>query len=344
MKTNVVITGAAGFIGFHLAKKLLNCNVSVIGIDNINSYYDIRLKEERLNILSNFENFTFHRVDIKDYSLLRKVFETYSISHVVNLAAQAGVRYSIENPFAYVDSNLVGFMNVLEVCKTFKIKHLLYASSSSVYGGNEIVPFSTNHNVDHPKSLYAATKKCNELLAHSYSHLYNIPTTGLRFFTVYGPLGRPDMAYFSFVKNIIEDKSIDVFNYGKMMRDFTYVDDIVEGIYRLIDKIPEANTNWKESTHQISESFAPYKIYNIGNSNPVKLMDFISTIEKHVGKKAIIKFKDMQAGDVHTTFADVSDLETSINFKPITTIDEGIGKFVNWYKVFYNYKLKEKLK
>lgn len=304
----ILVTGSSGFIGYHLAKKLCEENIEVIGIDNHNDYYDVNLKKERLSILRNKENFNFYKIDISNKEELDRIFKQEKPDIVINLAAQAGVRYSIENPYAYVESNLVGFMNVLESCKMYPVKHLLYASSSSVYGGNEKTPFSTNDNVDHPVSLYAATKKSNELLAHSYSHLYNIPTTGLRFFTVYGPLGRPDMAYFSFTKNILEEKEIKVFNEGKMKRDFTYIDDIVESIYRLIDCVPKSNPNWNEGS-EVSSSFAPYKIYNIGNSEPETLLNFIETIENKVEKTANKVFVGMQDGDVKQTFADTSDLE-----------------------------------
>ncbi|MDN6733964.1 MAG: NAD-dependent epimerase/dehydratase family protein, partial [Tetragenococcus koreensis] len=276
-----------------------------------------------------------HKVDLKDKTDVEAIFEKYQPEYVVNLAAQAGVRYSIENPYAYVDSNLVGFMNILEACRNFPVKHLLYASSSSVYGGNKVVPFSTDHNVDHPVSLYAATKKSNELMAHTYSHLYGIPTTGLRFFTVYGPYGRPDMAYFSFTQNILSEKPIKVFNHGKMERDFTYVDDIVEGIEKLILLAPEANSDWNESENDLSTSFAPYKIYNIGNNNPIPLMRFINALEIALGKEAEKIYMDMQPGDVMKTYADVSDLERDINFKPSTSIEDGLQKFVNWYKEYY---------
>jgi UDP-glucuronate 4-epimerase len=332
----ILVTGASGFIGFHLSNLLLEHEYQVIGLDNLNDYYDPELKKARLKILQQHPNFTFHKVDLKDKPSIDNIFETYKPTHVINLAAQAGVRYSIENPYAYVDSNLVGFMNILEACRHFPVKHLLYASSSSVYGGNKVAPFSTNHNVDHPVSLYAATKKSNELMAHTYSHLYGIPTTGLRFFTVYGPWGRPDMAYFSFTKDIIEGKPIKVFNHGKMERDFTYVDDIVEGIYKLIDKPPVANPDWDESKDDLSTSFAPYKIYNIGNNNPVPLMRFINALESALGKEAEKIYMDMQPGDVLRTYADVSDLERDIDFKPNTSIEEGLGKFVDWYKEYYN--------
>jgi UDP-glucuronate 4-epimerase len=334
----LLITGAAGFIGFHLSQKLLEEDYQVIGIDNLNDYYDPGLKKARLEILGSHNNFCFHKVDLKDKAEVDSIFETYKPTHVINLAAQAGVRYSIENPYAYVDSNLIGFINILEACRNYPVKHLLYASSSSVYGGNKVAPFSTNHNVDHPVSLYAATKKSNELMAHTYSHLYRIPTTGLRFFTVYGPWGRPDMAYFSFTRDIIAGKPIKVFNHGKMERDFTYIDDIIEGILRLIDKIPAANKNWDETKDDISTSFAPYKIYNIGNNQPVSLMRFINILEEKIGKEAEKIYMDMQPGDVLRTYADVSDLEKDIGFKPSTSLEQGLSEFVRWYKDYYNIK------
>lgn len=331
----ILITGVAGFIGFHLSKKLLDQSYQIIGIDNVNDYYDPSLKQSRLEILGKYNNFNFHKVDLKDKAAVDNIFETYQPTHVINLAAQAGVRYSIENPYAYVDSNLTGFMNILEACRNYPVEHLLYASSSSVYGGNKVAPFSTNHNVDHPVSLYAATKKSNELMAHTYSHLYGIPTTGLRFFTVYGPYGRPDMAYFSFTKDILAGKPIKVFNHGKMERDFTYIDDIVEGIVKLIGKAPAANKDWDESKDDLSTSFAPYKIYNIGNNNSVQLMRFINALESALGKEAEKVYMDMQPGDVLRTYADVSDLERDINFKPSTSIEDGLKKFVEWYKEYY---------
>lgn len=331
----ILITGAAGFIGFHLSQKLLKHDYQIIGIDNLNDYYDPSLKQSRLEILGKYNNFNFHKVDLKDKAAVDNIFETYQPTHVINLAAQAGVRYSIENPYAYVDSNLTGFMNILEACRNYPVEHLLYASSSSVYGGNKVAPFSTNHNVDHPVSLYAATKKSNELMAHTYSHLYGIPTTGLRFFTVYGPYGRPDMAYFSFTKDILAGKPIKVFNHGKMERDFTYIDDIVEGVIKLIDRIPVAKEDWDESRDDLSESFAPYKIYNIGNNSPVPLMRFINALEAALGKEAEKIYMDMQPGDVLRTYADVTDLERDIGFKPSTSIEDGIKRFVDWYKEFY---------
>ncbi|RBP42243.1 NAD-dependent epimerase [Garciella nitratireducens] len=336
MNQKILITGVAGFIGFHLSNLLLDIGYQVIGIDNLNDYYDPKLKQARLEILEQNNNFTFYKVDLKDKVEVDKIFETYKPEYVINLAAQAGVRYSIKNPYAYVDSNLIGFMNILEACRNYPVRHLLYASSSSVYGGNKVAPFSTNHNVDHPVSLYAATKKSNELMAHTYSHLYGIPTTGLRFFTVYGPWGRPDMAYFSFTKNIIEGNSIKVFNHGKMERDFTYIDDIVEGIYKLLDVIPESNPEWDETKDDISTSFAPYKIYNIGNNQPVQLMKFINILEEKIGKEAEKIYMDMQLGDVLRTYADVSDLEKDIDFKPSTSIEDGLGRFVGWYREYYN--------
>lgn len=335
MNAKIIITGAAGFIGFHLSKKLLDQSYQVIGIDNLNDYYDPSLKQSRLEILGKHNNFNFHKIDLKDKSEVDNIFEIHQPTHVINLAAQAGVRHSIENPYAYVDSNLTGFMNILEACRNYPVDHLLYASSSSVYGGNKVAPFSTNHNVDHPVSLYAATKKSNELMAHTYSHLYGIPTTGLRFFTVYGPYGRPDMAYFSFTKDILASNPIKVFNHGKMERDFTYIDDIVEGMVKLMDKVPVANKEWDESKDDVSTSFAPYKIYNIGNNNPVPLMRFINALESALGKEAEKVYMDMQPGDVLRTYADVSDLERDINFKPSTSIEDGLAKFVDWYKEYY---------
>jgi UDP-glucuronate 4-epimerase len=335
MNSKILITGAAGFIGFHLSQLLLENKFTVIGLDNLNEYYDLNLKKDRLEVLEQNKNFIFYKVDLKDKESVNNIFENHRFEYVINLAAQAGVRYSIENPYAYVDSNLIGFINILEACRNYPVKHLLYASSSSVYGGNKVAPFSTNHNVDHPVSLYAATKKSNELMAHAYSHLYGIPTTGLRFFTVYGPWGRPDMAYFSFTRDILAGKAIKVFNHGKMERDFTYIDDIVEGIYKLINRPPIANKEWDESKNDLSTSFAPYKIYNIGNNQPIQLMKFINVLEEKIGKNADKIYMDMQPGDVLKTYADVSDLERDINFKPKTSIEEGLGKFMDWYKEYY---------
>lgn len=331
---NILVTGAAGFIGFHLTKRLLALDNKVIGVDNINDYYDVILKNNRLKILEENTDFIFHKMDLSNKEKLNQLFKDRTIDIVINLAAQAGVRYSIENPDSYVNSNLVGFVNILEVCRHNNVKHLIYASSSSVYGANTKIPFSTKDPVDHPVSLYAATKKSNELMAHTYSHLYNIPTTGLRFFTVYGPWGRPDMAYYSFTKNIIEEKTIKVFNNGDMRRDFTYIDDIVEGIVRLLDKPPVHNIGWDRANPDSSSSYAPYKIYNIGNNKPIKLMDFINTLEKLIGKKAKVEFLPMQPGDVKETYADIADLHADVGFHPSTTIEEGLAHFVNWYKKY----------
>jgi UDP-glucuronate 4-epimerase len=331
----ILITGVAGFIGFHLANLMLRQNHQIVGVDNLNDYYEQSLKKDRLAILEAHEQFLFYKADLKDKPSVDKIFETHRPEYVINLAAQAGVRFSISNPYAYLDSNLIGFMNVLEACRNYPVRHLIYASSSSVYGGNKVVPFSTNHNVDHPVSLYAATKKANELMAHTYSHLYTIPTTGLRFFTVYGPYGRPDMAYFSFVKDILSGTPIKIFNHGEMKRDFTYVDDIVRSISQLIDKIPIANENWDERVDDLSTSFAPYKIYNIGNNSPVDLMHFITILEDQLGIKAEKIFMEMQPGDVLITYADVSDLEKDIGFKPSTSIEKGLAQFVKWYKSYY---------
>lgn len=339
MKEKVLITGSSGFIGFHLATLLLEKNYNVVGVDNMNDYYDTKLKEGRLNILEQYVNYKFYKIDLKDKQSIDNLFKEYKFDYVVNLAAQAGVRYSIENPYAYVDSNLIGFVNILEACRNYPVKHLLYASSSSVYGGNKVAPFSTEHQVDHPVSLYAATKKSNELMAHTYSHLYKIPTTGLRFFTVYGPWGRPDMAYFSFTDAILEDKPINVFNHGKMERDFTYIDDIVEGIYKLLPLTPKSNPDWDETKDKLSESFAPYKVYNIGNNQPVQLEKFIAVLEDKIGKKAVKNYMEMQPGDVVRTYADTSDLEKTIGFKPSTSIEDGLEKFANWYKKFYNIEM-----
>jgi len=331
----ILVTGAAGFIGFHLTRLLVKNGYEVVGIDNMNTYYDPELKLGRKKELDKLQAYTFYEMDLKDKDSIDKLFKDNAFDYVVNLAAQAGVRYSIENPYAYVDSNLVGFVNILEACRNHPVKHLLYASSSSVYGGNSQVPFSTNHQVDHPVSLYAATKKANELMAHTYSHLYGIPTTGLRFFTVYGPWGRPDMAYFLFTKAILNNKPIKVFNHGKMERDFTYVDDIVAGIAKLLPLVPSADPTWNDRDGDLSSSTAPYKIYNIGNNSPVKLEEFISVLEEKLGREADKIYMDMQAGDVLRTYADVSDLEKDIDFKPATSIEEGLGRFVDWYREFY---------
>ena len=332
----ILVTGVAGFIGMHLTKRLLQNGYEVFGVDNLNDYYDPSLKEDRLKQLDKNINFNFVKLDIANHKEVWSLFENNSFTYVINLAAQAGVRYSLENPAAYINSNLVGFANILEACRHFNVEHLIYASSSSVYGSNTKMPFSEHDNVDHPVSLYAATKKSNELMAHTYSHLYGIPTTGLRFFTVYGPWGRPDMAYFSFTKNILEGKPIKVFNYGNMKRDFTYIDDIVEGIVRLIKRIPEANDSWDRSKPDPATSYAPYRIYNIGNNQPIKLMDFVETLEKLLGKKANIEFLPMQDGDVEATYADITDLHDTVGFKPSTSLEEGLQKFVDWYTSYYN--------
>lgn len=320
-----LVTGAAGFIGFHLSQRLLERGDTVIGLDNLNSYYDVSLKKARLTQLTSQESFRFHELDLVDREGMEKLFAEQPFDVVVNLAAQAGVRYSLTNPHAYVDSNLVGFVNLLEGCRHHSVKHLVYASSSSVYGVNKKVPFSVEDNVDSPISLYAASKKANELMAHCYSHLYRIPTTGLRFFTVYGPWGRPDMAMFMFAKAILEDRPIDVFNEGKMQRDFTYVDDVVEGVIRVMDKVPEPQGN----------SGAPYKVYNIGNNQPVELLHAIATLEKCLGKTAVKNMLPMQPGDVPITYADVDELMQDVGFRPDTPIETGIERFVAWYRSYY---------
>ena len=329
-----LITGAAGFIGFHLSKRLLEHGNSVVGIDNLNDYYDVNLKKFRLNELKGDPNFTFHRLDLVDRKGIEKLFSENNFDYVVNLAAQAGVRYSLTNPRAYIDSNIVGFLNILEGCRHSDIKHLVFASSSSVYGANTKMPFSVHQNVDHPISLYAATKKSNELMAHSYSSLYKLPCTGLRFFTVYGPLGRPDMAPFLFTSAILENRPIDVFNKGKMKRDFTYIDDIVEGVVRVTVNIPVLDTGWNSDKPDPATSYAPYRLYNIGNNNPIELMQFIEVLEDCLGKKAEKNLLPMQPGDVHETCADVDDL-INIGFKPSTPIEKGIKRFVEWYLDYY---------
>ncbi len=330
----ILITGTAGFIGSHLSKKLIKQGHDVIGIDNINDYYDVRIKEDRLKSIGT-TNFTFYKINIEDESAMDEIFENEKPQVVINLAAQAGVRYSLENPRAYIDSNIVGFTNILECSRHHKVEHLIYASSSSVYGANTSKPFSTSDNIDHPLSLYAATKKSNELMAHTYSHLYNLPTTGLRFFTVYGPWGRPDMALFKFTKAIVNDEEIDVYNHGNMMRDFTYVDDIVEAISRLIKKPAQPNPEWSGANPDPSSSYAPYKIYNIGNNSPVRLMEFVEAIENKLGKKAKKNYMDLQPGDVPETYANVDDLFKNIDFKPETTIQDGVNQFVDWYLDYY---------
>jgi UDP-glucuronate 4-epimerase len=331
----VLITGAAGFIGFHLARRLLENGHLVTGIDNMNTYYDVNLKKDRLKILRAYKDFSFFESDLADLHDLKPVFDSHAFDVAVNLAAQAGVRYSLENPHAYVEANLVGFVNLLECCRHHRTPHLVFASSSSVYGANTHMPFSVHHNVDHPVSLYAASKKANELLAHTYSHLYGLPCTGLRFFTVYGPWGRPDMALFLFTKAILEDKPIQVFNHGKMKRDFTYIDDIVEGVVRVMGKLPEPNRDWNGDRPDPGTSAAPYRIYNIGNNRPVELKAFIKAIETAIGKSARKEMREMQPGDVPATFADIDDLARDVGFRPDTPIETGIRRFVEWYRAYY---------
>ncbi|MBS4913636.1 MAG: NAD-dependent epimerase [Veillonella sp.] len=323
----VLVTGAAGFIGFHLAQRLLELDGTVIGFDNVNDYYDVSLKESRLEILAKYPKFTFIKGDLADKVAVEAIFDEYKPAIVVNLAAQAGVRYSIDNPQVYLESNIIGFFNILEACRHHEVEHLLFASSSSVYGNQKKTPFSTDDNVDHPISFYAATKKSNELMAYTYSHLYGIPATGLRFFTVYGPYGRPDMAYFKFTNKIFEGKAIQIYNDGDMYRDFTYVDDIVEGIEHMLNNPPKEN-----------EQGDRYKVYNIGNNKPEKLMHFIDVLEQAIGKTAVKEYLPMQPGDVYQTYADVSELQKDFDFKPATSIEEGIGKFAAWYKAYYSIK------
>ncbi len=332
---NILVTGAAGFIGFSLARRLLADGFHVFGVDNLNDYYDVSLKKDRLQLLTINSNFTFYQKDLSDFEDMATIFAAHPIDVVVNLAAQAGVRYSLINPHSYVESNLVGFVNILECCRHHHVKHLVFASSSSVYGANTNLPFSVHDNVDHPVSLYAATKKSNELMAHTYSHLFDLPCTGLRFFTVYGPWGRPDMALFLFTKAILENKPIKVFNHGKMQRDFTYIDDIVEGVVRVINAVPEPNLNWSGDMPDPGTSYKPYRIFNIGNNNPVKLTEFIEAIEEALGQKAEKNFMDIQPGDVAATYANIDDLYNAVGFKPETSIEEGIGKFIDWYRGYY---------
>jgi UDP-glucuronate 4-epimerase len=331
----ILVTGAAGFIGSALCIRLLQRGDDVIGVDNLNDYYDVQLKQARLNRLLDYTKFTFKKLDIANQVEVQQLFQEQSVSKVMHLAAQAGVRYSITHPDTYINSNIVGFMNILEGCRHHKVEHFAYASSSSIYGANTRMPFSIHDNVDHPVSLYAATKKANELMAHTYSHLYQLPTTGLRFFTVYGPWGRPDMSAFMFTKNIIEGKPIDVFNYGNHRRDFTYIDDIIEGVMRVVDKPALANQEWSGDQPDPGTSKAPYRIYNIGNNTPVSLLTFIETLERCIGKEAIKHFLPMQPGDIPDTYADVTDLQKEFNYKPATQLREGLGHFVEWYKDFY---------
>jgi UDP-glucuronate 4-epimerase len=331
----VLITGAAGFIGFYVAKTLLDRGDQVVGVDNLNDYYDPSLKVARLAQLEGRNGFRFVKCDLADRTAVEAIFADEKPQAVINLAAQAGVRYSLTNPHSYADSNLTGFLNVLEGCRSHGVEHLVFASSSSVYGANTVMPYSVHHNVDHPLSLYAATKKANELMAHSYAHLYRIPMTGLRFFTVYGPWGRPDMAYFSFTKKILAGEPIDVFNNGQHARDFTYIDDIVEGVVRVLDRVPEGDSAWSGDTPDPSRSQAPYRLYNIGNNNPVQLMDFITAIEKAVGREAEKNYLPMQPGDVPATYADVDDLTRDVGFAPSTPLEDGIARFVAWYREYY---------
>ena len=337
----ILITGAAGFIGFHTTKQLLERGETVVGLDNFNDYYDVGLKESRATVLDTYDDFEMVRLDLADRTGMESLFETEKFDKVVHLAAQAGVRYSIENPHAYIDSNIVGTLHILEGCRHNDVEHLVYASSSSVYGANTTMPFSVHQNVDHPLALYGATKKANELMAHTYSNLYALPTTGLRFFTVYGPWGRPDMALFMFTKNIIECKPIDVFNFGKHKRDFTYIDDIVEGIIRCMDHTAEANDAWDASKPDPGTSMAPYRLYNIGNQQPVELMDYIGAIEDCLGKKAEKNLLPLQAGDVPDTWADTEALANDVGYQPATPIEVGVKHFVEWYLEFYKDELKQ---
>lgn len=331
----ILVTGAAGFIGMHLSRKLLERGDEVVGIDNLNDYYEVQLKHDRLKQLEGYDRFTFIKMDMADRDAMKVLFEEQDFNSVMNLAAQAGVRYSLENPHAYVDSNLVGFVNILEGCRHTKVKHLVYASSSSVYGANTNMPFSVHDNVDHPVSLYAATKKSAELMAHTYSHLYGLPTTGLRFFTVYGPWGRPDMSPSLFAGAILRGEPVNVFNEGKMQRDFTYIDDIVEGVVRVIDKVAESDPEFDTSASDPSCSYAPYRVYNIGNNEPVELMTFIETIEDAIGKKAEKNMMGMQDGDVVATYANIDELTNAVGFRPATQLGEGIPKFIKWYRDYH---------
>ena len=334
---SILITGSAGFIGSALCLRLLERNEIVIGIDNHNNYYDPKIKESRLHRLKKYTNYSHFRIDLTEKKKIDKLFTSNKIKMVVNLAAQAGVRYSIENPLAYINSNIVGFAHILECCRNHSIKHLVYASTSSVYGANTKMPFSENHNVNHPLSVYAASKKSNELMAHSYSYLFQLPTTGLRFFTVYGPWGRPDMALFKFTKAILEEKPIDVFNYGKHTRDFTFIDDIVEGIIKTLDCPATINHDWNSNMPDPASSKAPWRIYNIGNNKQIKLMDYIEALEKTLNKKAKINFLPLQPGDVPDTFASTQNLYATFNYKPSTSVYDGVSKFVEWYKSYYKY-------
>src|SRR5210317_772791 len=332
----ILVTGAACFIGSHLCRRLLERGDRVTGLDNLNNYYDVSLKESRLKILEKYDNFSFIKSDIADRSGIEKLFVEHQFDVVVNLAAQAGVRYSLTNPHAYIDANIVGFMNILEGCRQQQVGHLVYASSSSVYGANTRMPFSVHDNIDHPVSLYAASKKANELMAHTYAHLYGLPCTGLRFFTVYGPWGRPDMALFLFTKAILAGEPIDVFNHGRMKRDFTYIDDIIEGVARIMFKVPEADPEWSGLAPDPATSYCPYRVYNIGNNNKEQLLRYIEVLEDCLGVKAQKKLLDMQPGDVPATFADVDDLVRDLDYRPGTTLEFGVARFVDWYKDYFN--------
>jgi len=332
----ILVTGSVGFIGYSLCVKLLERGDNVLGIDNHNNYYDPKIKDSRLERLRKYSNYKHYKIDLSNQESLREIFENFKIQKVVNLAAQAGVRYSIENPLAYVHSNIVGFAHILENCRNYKIKHLVYASTSSVYGANTKMPFSEHDSVNHPLSVYSASKKSNELMAHTYSYLYQLPTTGLRFFTVYGPWGRPDMALFKFTKNILEEKPIEVFNYGKHTRDFTYINDIVEGVIKTLDNPATSNFKWNSEEPDAASSKAPWRIYNIGNNKPVKLMDYIAALEIALGKKAKINFLPLQPGDVPDTYADSDNLKKKFNYKPSTSVTDGVSSFVKWYKEYYH--------
>jgi UDP-glucuronate 4-epimerase len=334
---NVLVTGAAGFIGFHLTQRLLQAGSAVVGLDNLNPYYSVKLKQDRLAQLEGHPGFSFVRMDLADRTGMERLFSEKRFDVVVNLAAQAGVRYSLKNPQAYIDANIAGFMNILEGCRHHAVKHLVFASSSSVYGANTRMPFSVHDNVDHPVSLYAATKKANELMAHTYSHLYGLACTGLRFFTVYGPWGRPDMALFLFTDAILNDRPIQIFNHGRMQRDFTYIDDIVEGVVRVMGRLPEPNPAWSGDRPDPGTSYAPYRIYNIGNNQPVELTRFVETLESVLGRQARKEYLDMQPGDVPATYADVDDLSADVGFKPSTPLRSGIERFIDWYRGYYSH-------
>lgn len=335
LRKKILVTGGAGFIGFHLSQRLLERGDQVCALDNMNNYYDVNLKQDRLKLLEGQSNFIFMKADIADREKMTDFFAGEKFDVVVNLAAQPSVRYSLINPYSYIDSNIVGFLNILEGCRHNHVKHLVFASSSSIYGANKKMPYSVHHNVDHPVSLYAASKKANELMAHAYASLYGIPATGLRFFTVYGPWGRPDMAYFSFTKSILDGTPIQVFNYGEMKRDFTYIDDIIEGVVRVIDRVPQSNLNWRGDNPDPASSYAPFRVYNIGNHQPVELLRFIKILEGFLGREAIINLMPMQAGDVLATYADIKDLMDDVGFKPAISLEEGLKKFVEWYRGYY---------